>query len=742
MCEKKTFSMTFLLKGLEKDITRNKDLIDLYMESDKENASFCQKSLGDFIDNTISSDKDGLNEAFQEMQSKIQILEEKTDEQVNQQCEILYTLQGQMDDAKSLGHKLLNSLEHLDNERSLLQKQVETTWSDITVLEAGRQTIQSVTKFLKFLKVFVIALSNIRTFCTENRYDNSIPFLIVLYRLVAYFNQKQFTNDLQNYLQEFQEVIDKMKAQLMMQFDILMSTEVPSSLNFLDACKLVDTFYPRNFRKILLLHLTEIFLEDYTKNFPDQNALTDPHITLQTFDRRYIFFKKLFRQFPSKYDQCFLKEWNVLLFITHEFCRIVRYQLISLMDVADPNSNVQALLKTQEFELYLNEKFQERTKNAELSLSEEKPVTFNDCLELPIIKEKLPYLKLLSQDLNVNEDLTKNKDKAVNTNDSSCMKLDSGVNSTEILTLNFHKVISSCFDSFVKTWIKNEENRLACTMQESLKSDEILYDQHEGHEEDDFVNSCTKTLYSSCITLLVNMKKCYHQYQTFARPDLVVDLVEAFQKNLNEYLEMLATRTSTKLLRNPETVTVAVLGTVEYMEHTLPYLIMALQKIEILQDKEILRFQAQFKALSKMKASTLTKLFSLISRPVKSQLYSSFHSSDLVDEKTRKESVWVQPLSDALKKMFDKFKPLLSRMLLRLLCDIFLRWFICEYRKILFEMNKSSVHANKNLRLASEAIMKILYDIPQYVLQDESPLYTKYLLHEFSSIQSLLKDSS
>jgi prefoldin subunit 5 len=52
--------------------------------------------------------------------------------------------------------KLLNSLEHLDNERSILQKQVETTWSDITVLEAGRQTIQSVAKFLKFLKIFGI----------------------------------------------------------------------------------------------------------------------------------------------------------------------------------------------------------------------------------------------------------------------------------------------------------------------------------------------------------------------------------------------------------------------------------------------------------------------------------------------------------------------------------------------------------------------------------------------------------
>jgi hypothetical protein len=106
------------------------------------------------------------------------------------------------------------------------------------------------------------------------------------------------------------------------------------------------------------------------KNFPDKNALADPDISLHTFDRRYIFFKKLFRQFPSKYgilfvpparpslifffffmyyklwnflltlDHCFLKEWHILLFITHRFCGIVRHQLISIMDAAAPDLNI------------------------------------------------------------------------------------------------------------------------------------------------------------------------------------------------------------------------------------------------------------------------------------------------------------------------------------------------------------------------------------------------------------------
>jgi hypothetical protein len=45
------------------------------------------------------------------VQSKIQMLEEKTEEHINQQCEILCTLQSQMNDAKSLGHV---SIYHLD----------------------------------------------------------------------------------------------------------------------------------------------------------------------------------------------------------------------------------------------------------------------------------------------------------------------------------------------------------------------------------------------------------------------------------------------------------------------------------------------------------------------------------------------------------------------------------------------------------------------------------------------------
>jgi hypothetical protein len=61
-------------------------------------------------------------------------------------------------------------------------------------------------------------------------------------------------------------------------------------------------------------------------------------------------------------------------------------------------------------------------------------MTFHDCLEFPLIKEKLPYLKLLTEDLCVSENPEEYKNELLNKNSSSYIKLELPANSVRFST--------------------------------------------------------------------------------------------------------------------------------------------------------------------------------------------------------------------------------------------------------------------------------------------------------------------
>lgn len=723
-------SLNRALEALEADVSLQHELNRLCSAgeplSDFDSPNF---SIVDYINRTCPDEAhlSSVDLKLKELRDYVSTLQEQIQDALQKQMASISCVEQDFMILQKSGAELTKDLQAIQCQAAAAEEHIDATWHDITTLDRGRTNLNTTIASLKRLAMLVTALDELRCICAERRYDQAAHLVEAANQLAACFEKHVASPRIQELLHEHQTFLNDLRAQLLEDFEALFDTDTPPLKTLVDACRVADAI-SSSFRKEILDRFTQRYLDSYHAAFPSRAAVAQPLVALETLDRRFLWFKKQFREFSSRYGIHFLESWGLLRFISVRFCTVLRTQLVDILGVThvDPTLLVRALQKTKDFERFLADHFEDVSPGNATHLSEMLTMleTRDRFVDSSIVNQVLQYPDVLREDA------------AVNLAVPSAAPAQS-----PSVRFTFNGAISQCFDAFMMPWVRAEEKRLQSVVTGATERDQILFDQAATCLQDEGWTSGTKTLYTSAIDILAAIKTAFQRCSGISTGQPLADIVAVFQRTLLMYTNILETRCSSLKTGTDETgqedILAALLGTVEYIECTLPHLTQAVSST--LDDNAQVTFSEQQDALLNVKSNAMTRLSSLLYPRVEVQLRRLSQTDWVAVATVADESPWVRDLIQTLKTFFASMEKKLSSMLFRLFCDTFLQFFTAAYRSSIYASKQLSELGAQQLLLDTHAVKTALHDLPAVVANGTSPIYSKVLLREFRQLEMLLK---
>lgn len=374
-----------------------------------------------------------------------------------QRIQLEYTDYLQSDDKFDAGaahSELDNIIAEIDENKKLgvnTQDVIEGMTSNIKKLDDAKKNLVLSMTVLKRLQMLITAYEQLVYFSEAKKYSDSVQLLSAVGELVDHFKPYKSIDDIADLTRKVNKLKITITDQIFQDFEnTLNQKENLKDSELRSACQMLDLIGNDHHTR-----LVNWFCTQQLKEIKSIFISSDEAGSLENISRRFLFFKKLLKNYEQFFQNYFPEDWKVEEQLTSKFCEFTKDSIKQVLSESGKNTDVDLMLnslqQTLDFEKFLNSKFKYKDPDESLSSSYE----FTDG------KEALP---------------------------------------------KFSQSISSAFEPFLGIWVDHQNTFLSNKFLEFLSAPKLPSKEQDEHQANVIPSSADlfrayRHLFSQCATL-------------------------------------------------------------------------------------------------------------------------------------------------------------------------------------------------------------------------------------------------
>lgn len=469
-------------------------------------------------------------------------------------------------DAQEAIVELFDKIADIKQQASQSEKMVHEICADIKRLDCAKTHLQSSITSLKRLQMLLAAVDQLEGLVNDLQYRDTANLLDAVKQLMTHFEKYTAVpviNDLSTRIAAIQAQLSKHIHVTFQDIGQLVDgvadaesfvEDLPGNMKNLSDCCLVVDALGLCARRDLLDEFIRLQLNPYDRLFGPNR----PHNGLDHIDRRWAWFKRLFKHIDAKFSNIFPVYWNVTYRITLDFINRTRTHILHALDAdsSKENSDVQCLIQslqsTMKFEVDLKNKFED--------ISEQQNAKF------PSLASVLSGRTVLqTPSKTVKQSPTRRRTSIVDTthNTNITNLPDSNkICDVPIVLDAFNNCLSKEYDRFLGPYVLAERQNL----EDMLRR---LAAEEDTAEKESSDSGSSAPVYGSAMSMFAFIKGSIKRCTALTNGQTFLSLTKEFKTCLQQYCESLMSKCVPGTTSNGNTVFKLTPG----MEVTLCYLL-------------------------------------------------------------------------------------------------------------------------------------------------------------------------
>lgn len=243
--------------------------------------------------------------------------------------------------------------------------------SNIKRLDDAKKNLVLSMTVLKRLQMLITAYEQLVYFAEAKRYTDSVQLLSAVGELVDHFQSYKSIDGIADLTRKVNKLKISITDQIFQDFEnTLNQKESFKDTELRSASKMLDLIGNDNHTKLI-----NWFCTQQLKEIKSIFISSDEAGSLENISRRFLFFKKLLKNYEQYYQNYFPEDWKVEEHLTSKFCEYTRDSIKQVLSESGKNTNVDLMLsslqQTLDFEKFLNSKYQYKDPDESLSSSYE-----------------------------------------------------------------------------------------------------------------------------------------------------------------------------------------------------------------------------------------------------------------------------------------------------------------------------------------------------------------------------------
>lgn len=238
------------------------------------------------------------------------------------------------------------------------EKTINSMTYNIKKLDNCKKNITLSMTILKRLQMLITSYNNVEHIIYNSNVKNYYEIyqlLSVVIELMDHFQSYKSIDDINNLNRKITELKAKIVDEIFNDFGKEIN-EGYSNMELMNACKILDLLGVSYRDKLI-----NWFISNQLKEIQSIFRSTEEAGSLENLNRRFIFFKRVFKTVEQRYSSKFPEDWKILQKLCDKFCEITKLDLREVLlkesKTIGVNLLLTALSETLEFENFLNMKF-------------------------------------------------------------------------------------------------------------------------------------------------------------------------------------------------------------------------------------------------------------------------------------------------------------------------------------------------------------------------------------------------
>jgi len=283
-------------------------------------------------------------------------------------------------DAAAAHVELENIIKEINENKKLsinTQDVITGMTSNIKTLDDAKKNLVLSMTVLKRLQMLITAYEQLVHLAEEKKYTDSVQLLSAVGELVDHFKSYKSIDEIAELTRKANKLKIKITDQIFQDFEnTLNQKESLKESELRSACQMLDLIGSDHHDRLI-----NWFCTQQLKEIKSIFISSDEAGSLENINRRFLFFKKLLKNYEQYYQKCFPEEWKVEEQLTIKFCDYTKGSIKQVLLDSGKDTNVDLMLsslqQTLDFEKFLNNKFKYKDPEESLSSSAEFPLEEN-----------------------------------------------------------------------------------------------------------------------------------------------------------------------------------------------------------------------------------------------------------------------------------------------------------------------------------------------------------------------------
>lgn len=237
------------------------------------------------------------------------------------------------------------------------QAVITSMTSGIKKLDDAKKNLVLSMTVLKRLQMMIIADEQLGSLIDEKRYTEAEPLLGAVGELVDHFKSYKSIDSVAKLTKSVNALEVRLADQVLKDFELTLTNKDPVAESELrSACRIMDTLGQEYHDKLL-----NWFCNHQLREIKTIFVSTDEAGSLDNLQRRFLFFKRVLKNYEELFAPLFPENWKVEEELSNRFCEHTRDGIKQILSQNGKTTDVDMLLNSLQqaldFEKFLNNKF-------------------------------------------------------------------------------------------------------------------------------------------------------------------------------------------------------------------------------------------------------------------------------------------------------------------------------------------------------------------------------------------------
>ncbi|KAH3679933.1 hypothetical protein WICMUC_000676 [Wickerhamomyces mucosus] len=556
------------------------------------------------------------------------------------------------------------------------QNVISSMTSNIKDLDDAKKNLVLSMTVLKRLQMLMIAYEQLSELIANKDYTGSIQLLNAVNELIDHFKSYKSIDEIAQLTKKINKLKISIVDQIFQDFETALHKR-DSNLSEEDlrsCCGILDILGLEYHDR-----LNTWFCNQQLKEIKSIFISNDEAGSLDNLSRRFLFFKRVLKNFEQYYTNIFPESWNIEQELTIKFCEHTRESIKQILaqnsGKIDVDLLLNALQQTIDFEKYLNNKFHYSNNHEE---DEDDEVIYRST-------------------------------------DSK-----------------FTKSISFAFEPFLNVWVENQNSFLNSKFLDFLSAPKLYHDESDQGDDVNIIHSSTE--------LFRSYRHLLNQCSALSTGQPLYDLSKLFSKwgleYSNKILKPILPMVNSQINNEAIVYIILTLNTADYCSITITQLEDKMIEMVDTEFKENINFDPVKDSFLKLINESINLLISKISHDSEFS-WREFSNTDWNSlQEVGDQSRFVVSLKTILNENFSKILPKFSRDLyIRNLCDKTVEITINQFLINLIKIKPIAIIVAEQLLLDLSILKETFLRLP--TLTNEGTISSQYSKHVDKTVNKL-----